>query len=228
MPRHVLVFDLDDTLYPERQFAVGGFAASERWAQAALGAAPGLAEEMTRLLDAGHLGTLFPMVLKTCAPDHTPDHLAAFVAAYREHEPALTLFDDAAWALQHYSAQGPLGLITDGTHTVQARKVEALAIGPHFREIVYTNALGGRTFHKPHPLSYEKIEAALGGPDVRLVYVGDNPSKDFIVPNARGWLSVMVERPDHARIHASAEMAEGGAPHARIQSLRELPRVIGN
>lgn len=225
--RHVLVFDLDDTLYPERQFALGGFAASARWAEAALGVAPGLAEEMVRLLDSGHLGTLFPAVLKARAPAHTPEHLAAFVAAYRDHEPEIALFDDAAWALQHYAAQGPLGLITDGTHGVQARKVSALGIGRHFREIVYTNALGGRQYHKPHPLAYEKVEAALGASGLRLVYVGDNPSKDFVVPNARGWLTIMVERPEHARIHADAKVAAGGAPQTTIRSLAELPRVLG-
>ena len=47
----VLVFDLDDTLYPERDFALSGFKAAERWASAELGLAPGLAREMTRLLD---------------------------------------------------------------------------------------------------------------------------------------------------------------------------------
>ena len=31
----VLAFDLDDTLYPERQFALSGFKAAERWAASA-------------------------------------------------------------------------------------------------------------------------------------------------------------------------------------------------
>ena len=55
----VLVFDLDDTLYPERQFALSGFAAAGRWAEAELGIA-GLAADMTRLLDGGHLGAAVP------------------------------------------------------------------------------------------------------------------------------------------------------------------------
>ena len=78
----------------------------------------------------------------------------------------------------------------------------ALGIAPHFREIVFTDALGGRAFSKPHPKSYELVEAALGAAGDRLVYIGDNPSKDFIVPNARGWTSIMVHRP-------------GAAPHPR-------------
>ena len=33
MSHLVLVFDLDDTLYPERQFALSGFQAAGRWAK---------------------------------------------------------------------------------------------------------------------------------------------------------------------------------------------------
>lgn len=223
----VLVFDLDDTLYPERDFAVSGFHAVEAWAHGHLPITPGLALEMTRLLDEGHLGPLFGMALKAHHPEHTPEQLAAIVEIWRKHTPDIRLFEDAAWALAHYGAQGPLGLITDGTHTMQRRKVEALGIAPLFAEMVFTGALGGRDFHKPHPLSYEKMEAALGAHGTRFVYVGDNPAKDFVVPNARGWTSVMVQRPGQPRIHAGAQAAPGGAPQHTVASLRALPDVLG-
>lgn len=221
----VLVFDLDDTLYPERQFALSGFAAAGRWAEAELGVA-GLAADMTRLLDGGHLGELFKLALAAKLPDHTAEHLAGLLEAYRCHEPALELFDDAGWALGHFAHQAKLGLITDGTHHVQAKKVAALGIAPCFQEIVYTHALGGRAFAKPHSKSYELIEQALAGEGGRLVYVGDNPSKDFIVPNARGWTSIMIERPGTQRIHAGAKVAAGGAPQHTIASLTELPGLL--
>ena len=222
----VLVFDLDDTLYPERQFALSGFAAAGRWAETELGV-PGLAADMTHLLDGGHLGELFRVALAAKHPGHTPEHLAALIEAYRTHEPQLTLFEDAAWALAHFGATTRLGLITDGTDYVQAKKVGALGIAPHFRQIVYTHALGGRGFAKPHPLSYETIEQAMARDGDRLVYVGDNPSKDFIVPNRRGWTSVMIERPEARRIHAAAKIADGGAPQHTIATLRDLPRALG-
>jgi putative hydrolase of the HAD superfamily len=110
---------------------------------------------------------------------------------------------------------------------MQAKKVTALGIAAHFREIVYTDALGGRAFSKPHPRSYELIEQALGGQGHRFVYVGDNPAKDFVVPNARGWTSIMVHRPEAARIHAGAAVAAGGAPQHTVASLRELPALVG-
>ena len=169
------------------------------------------------------------MALKAHYPDHTPEQLADVVRIWRDHPPDIQLFDDAAWAIAHYAARGPLGLITDGTHSMQRRKVEALGIAPHFAEMVFTGALGGREFHKPHPLSYEKIEAALGGGQgpPRFVYVGDNPAKDFVVPNARGWVSVMVHRPGVPRTHSADAIAPGGAPQHTIASLWDLPQVLG-
>jgi len=226
MSELVLVFDLDDTLYPERQFALSGFEAAGRWAAAELGI-EGLAARMTRLLDDGHLGQLFRMALAEKMPDHRPEHLDGLLEAYRNHEPELALFDDARWALAHFAGQAKLGLITDGTERVQAKKVSALGIAPHFHEIVYTHALGGRAFSKPHPQSYEMMEQALGAEADRLVYIGDNPAKDFIVPNARGWTSIMVDRPQHRRIHAAAQVATGGAPRHTIASLTALPAVLG-
>ena len=225
MSELILVFDLDDTLYPERQFALSGFAAAGRWAEAQLGVA-GLAEDMARLLDAGYLGELFRIALAGKLPHHTPEQLTGLIGAYRDHDPELSLFDDAAWALHHF-ARAKLGLITDGTHHVQERKVTALGIAARFREIVYTHALGGRQYSKPHPRGFEVVEAALGGRGARLVYIGDNPSKDFIVPNERGWISIMVERPECRRIHARAKVAPGGAPQHTVASLTELPALLG-
>ncbi len=227
MPRLHVVFDLDDTLYPERDFAIAGFRAASRWAEAELGVSD-LTAEMTAMLDSGTLGQLFPTVLARHAPIHTPQQLEAFREAYRRCDGlALSLFEDAVAALDHYQRQGPIGLITDGTHHVQARKVAALGVEDRFARIVFTDALGpDRAYFKPHPRPFEEMVAALGAPGDRFVYVGDNPAKDFVSPNAMGWTSVLVHR-DHPRIHDVAKVAPGGAPRHTISALTELPEILG-
>lgn len=222
-PRPIIVFDLDDTLYSERDFAISGFKACERWLEHTFGVG-GVVAEMTRLLDDGHMRQLFVDVLKDRVPDATDAHLEAFIDVYRLHEPDIALYPDAAWALDHFGRDGPLGLITDGQHVVQSSKVRALDIEHHFEHIVYTGALGGRAFAKPHPLSYEQMEAAIGVPGRRFVYVGDNPAKDFVTPNARGWISVQVHRP--MRIHARAQTAAGGAAQHELHNLEQLPGLL--
>lgn len=226
MSRPVVVFDLDDTLYPERQFALCGFRAAAAWAKAELGL-DGLDADMVRLLDAGHLGKLFAMALEErMAGRHSPEHLKGLITAYRACEPELTLFEDALWALDHYAAGGPLGLITDGTHAMQLKKVRALALEPRFTKIVYTDLLGeDRTFAKPHPRSFEIMEVALADPGGRFAYVGDNPAKDFSAPNGRGWVTVQVVR--DGGIHDAGRVVEGGTPQFKVSTLKDLPGALG-
>lgn len=226
-PRRTLriVFDLDDTLYPEREFALSGFRAAGQWAAETLGI-DGLAQEMTGLFEDGHLGPLFRIALERHKPDFSASDLEALVEAWRTHDPEIQLFDDAAWALDHYAPQGPLGLITDGTETMQSSKVRALRIAGYFHEIIMTDGLGGRSFRKPHPLSFERMEAALPASDAQFVYVADNPAKDFVTPNARGWISIQVKRPAPGT-HDPDKVAEGGAPSHIISDLRALPDILG-
>jgi putative hydrolase of the HAD superfamily len=227
MPRLHVIFDLDDTLYPERQYAIAGFRSAARWAEAELGL-KGLDVEMTEMLDSGMLGKMFATVLSRHAPEHTPEQLRQFHEAYRRAEdPELTLFDDAAEALLRYERQGPIGLITDGTHYVQARKVKALALEQRFAKIVFTDTLGdNRAFFKPHPRPFEVMAAALGAPGDRYAYIGDNPAKDFVAPNAMGWTTVLVHR-DHPRIHDVTKVAPGGEPQHTVDTLAALPDILG-
>lgn len=222
MRRLRLVFDLDDTLYPERSFAVSAFAAASAWAEATLGI-DGLAPEMTRLLDEGHLGRLFTIVLERRGID--PVHAGGLMEAYRAHQPLqLDLYADAARCLAEAGEHGPLGLITDGTPTVQRAKVKALGIAETFGHIVYTHELGGRAFAKPHAGAFEAMQRALGEAGDRFVYVGDNPAKDFQAPNRLGWTTVQVERPQ--RIHAKAVAIEDGQPQHVVATLDALPAIL--
>lgn len=224
-----IVFDLDDTLYPERDYAIGGFRAASQWAQRELGVRD-ITDDLVRHLDDGHLGRSFSLALAAVRHDHTNEHLKGMFAAYAAHTPSLRLFDDALDALDRYRGR-TLGMITDGHAKTQASKVEALALASRFAEIVFTGALGtDRAFHKPHPRAFELIEERLSKhPEDRFAYVGDNPAKDFIAPNARGWTTIMVDRPHHRhlRIHPLVEAPDGGAAKSVITSLADLPAALG-
>jgi putative hydrolase of the HAD superfamily len=225
-----VIFDLDDTLYPERAYALGGFRAAGAWAKEHLGV-DGMADRLTALLDDGHLGQSFKIALRELAPQHTPDHAAALLKAYGAHKPELSLFEDAQAALDRLAQKRlQLGLITDGHDKTQARKVAGLGIAPRFREIIYTGALGpDRTFHKPHPRAFELMEAALRTASTdRFVYIGDNPTKDFVAPNAMGWRTILIDRPAmrSIRIHPLQEPPTGGAPQITLTTLANLDTTL--
>jgi putative hydrolase of the HAD superfamily len=223
-----LIFDLDDTLYPERDYALGGFHAAGAWAERTLGAT-GLADRLIAALDAGHLGRSFKLALDEALPAHTDADVAGLLKAYSAHTPKLTLFADAQETLATFNGT-TLGLITDGHAKTQAAKVAALGIAPRFSEIILTGALGAdRVFHKPHPRAFELMEAALRkSPNDRFVYVGDNPAKDFLAPNAMGWTTVLVDRPAFrpTRIHPLTAPPPGGAARHTLASLSELSAAL--
>ncbi len=223
MSQLVVVFDLDDTLYPERMFAISGFKVAGQWAEAEWGVR-GLAEALTRYLDQGHFGRTFELALTERKPNYTENDRQKLIDVWKDHDPVIELHEDAGPVLDHFGARCPMGLITDGQHEVQARKVGALNLAPRFQEVVLTNKLGGREFHKPNPKAFEIMQQSLDDGDCNFVYIGDNPAKDFVAPNAMGWRTVQIIRSDG--LHDRDNVAEGGAPQHKILSLAELPDLL--
>lgn len=217
-PLHTLVFDLDDTLYPERAFVLSGFRAVERWLggrqpEAAFFAAA------SGLFAAGHRGRIFDEALAALGIDPQPALVAEMVAVYRGHEPELRLFSDAADLLRFAAPQFRLALITDGFAPVQRRKIRALGLEPLIPCHVVTDELG-RAHWKPSPEPYRRVMARFPGCPEGYVYVGDNPRKDFLAPKQLGWRTVRVRRVagEHA---AYAGTADEGA-ELTVGDLREF------
>ena len=70
---------------------------------------------------------------------------------------------------------------TDGPTATQQAKVRALGLDTLLGFIVCTGSLGpGRG--KPHPLAFERVETWAAPHGLPLVYVADNPLKDFVAP----------------------------------------------
>jgi putative hydrolase of the HAD superfamily len=218
-----LVFDLDDTLYPEASYARSGLRAAGEWAERELGLAE-LGPALVALFDGGRRGDLFDAGLAALGRSADKATVERLVEVYRTHAPELAPYEDAIWALVHYGAHVPLGLITDGYAHVQQSKVAALGIARRFRHIVYTDALGGRDFWKPSPAGFAAIERAVPEASA-FIYVGDNASKDFVAPNARGWRTIRIVRPTGE--YRTSQAPAGGEPHDTIPSLMRLPELLG-
>ncbi|WP_018185294.1 HAD family hydrolase [Kaistia granuli] len=223
MPTPVLiVFDLDDTLYLERDFARSGFAAAGAWLQERAGIA-GLGEVCRAFFDAGLRGRIFDEALACLGVPPDPALLEQLISVYRSHEPDIALAADAARYLDGRDGLVPSALITDGPATTQQAKVRALGLDKRLDCIVCTGALGpGRG--KPHPEAFERVEAWAARYGLPLAYVADNPLKDFVTPRARGWWTVQIERPE--RVHHVVAPNAAHAAHARIASLDELDACL--
>jgi len=219
-----VIFDLDDTLYSERQFVSGGFVAAARWvAGQATCSADGCARALQRLFDRGERGHTFDMWL---AEMGLPPALSTgMVRAYREHRPDLALHDDVASAIAHCTqAHLATGLVSDGYLDVQRRKVASLGLAEILTTIVLSDEFG-RAFWKPATKPYLSAVERLDVLPHEAVYVGDNPRKDFEGARRSGLRSVRIRRSDG--LYASEEAARRDAePDREIKSLCHLGEVL--
>jgi putative hydrolase of the HAD superfamily len=219
-----VAFDLDDTLFLERDYVRSGFQAADRFLKDRLDPPRDWFGPLWADFQAGVRGHAFNRALQ--AAGHAPEAalVADLVRCYRTHRPNLTPCDDVVPALDALRLPPErLGVITDGPVEMQRAKFEALDLAPRFGPVIYTD-LWGVEFRKPHPRAFEEFEKCARCPADRCVYVSDNPAKDFAAPHRRGWTTVRVVRP--GGLHAAVPAAPGEVDHV-LPDLRRLARVLG-
>jgi putative hydrolase of the HAD superfamily len=191
-----LVFDLDDTLYPEQAYVRSGFAAVARWLQAQAGLpAPGTFAALWSAHLRGDRGRLFNDLLAAHPAELGAVDVPSLIRVYRSHAPAIALYPGMAGLLEEAGCRSlRLALISDGFLEAQRRKVEALGLARWFDPILLTDE-GGREAWKPDPRSFLRVQAAFGFEPGALAYIGNNPAKDFKAPRELGWRTVQLRMP---------------------------------
>ncbi len=213
------VFDLDDTLYLERDFVFSGYrAVAERvWRDHAID----IEGRLRALFESGRRGDLFTEALRASGVEVPESYMSILVEIYRSHPPRISPCLDYG-AVKALREKGFMtGIVTDGWKNVQSSKIEALEIAGDFDSIVLTDALGGQEFWKPSPEPFKRVLQHLDVAPQHAVYIGDNPAKDFIGAHAAGMKAIRIVRP--GAIHSKAPaISEAYAPDAMIESLSEL------
>jgi putative hydrolase of the HAD superfamily len=225
-----VIFDLDDTLFPEREYAWSGFRAVALAHRGELDDPKAAVADLGRLFDGENRARVFDALLRERFGRVDRDLLTAMIRTYREHAPAITPYPDVNAALTRLRARFKLGLITDGRAEGQWAKIDALQLRPRFDRIIVTADLAAQSqgdaaaWSKPHPRAFEEMAQHLGVPHAGCAYVADNVSKDFVAPNALGWMTVRVLRP--GGVYADAACAAGGEAEFSIKSLDELDPLL--
>jgi putative hydrolase of the HAD superfamily len=194
-PAHVVVLDIDDTLYLERDYVRSGFRAVGTWARRSLGV-PDLGERAWAAFESGARGTIFDDALGGAGIEATPEVIGQMVACYRDHTPDITLLADARACLDALAEAGgrtAVAVVTDGPLASQSAKAASLGLATWSQHVIFTEALGAG-MGKPHPRAFELVQQRLGVGGDRCVYAADNPAKDFVAPHGLGWRTIRVRR----------------------------------
>ena len=63
-------------------------------------------------------------------------------------------------------------------------------------DVIITDELGGIQFRKPCDIAFRIFQNRWRLPAEEIIYVGDNPSKDFQAPKQLGMRSIWYKNPD--------------------------------
>lgn len=187
-----VVFDLDDTLYLERDYVRSGFKALDNWVTTNLGLTD-FSPRAWQLFEQGDRDHIFDKTLLEAGIKADKNTILTMVDLYRNHFPDIRLAADAEDCLRALRGSVHLALVSDGPEQSQRNKIRALELAGAFEAIVLTSTFGS-TFAKPHPKGFLDIEKHFGGNVHHYIYVADNPTKDFQGPNSLGWKTIRVRR----------------------------------
>lgn len=191
MSLRCIVFDVDDTLYLERDYVRSGFNAVGAMLERERGI-PDFAELAWAKFLNGARSTIFDEVLAELGIGGIAT--TELVDLYRAHQPSIELLEDARECLHALASVAALAVVTDGPGESQHAKIRALGLQQWIPHCIVTADLGPGHC-KPEPAAFILAEEAAGCLGAQCAYIADNPHKDFIAPKARGWTTWRVRRP---------------------------------
>ncbi len=183
-PVRGVIFDLDDTLYCEKDYVYSGFKAISQF----LGD-PSAFEKLSHWFNTGK--PAIDAFVKEIGCLEMKDTL---LNIYREHLPSINLVDGAHELISELKNNGlMIGIITDGRPNGQWNKIHSLGLENLVDDIIVTDELGGESFRKPCDIAFRILQRKWNIPFSQLMYVGDNAAKDFQAPKQLGmqWVQVM-------------------------------------
>lgn len=216
-----VLFDLDDTLYDEKQFVKGGFKAVSQYISEKYGVNKNtFYQTLLDVLRKEGRGHTFDIALKIFGL-YKKELIPKLVKIYREHNPQLSLFPDAFVVLSRLKKDYKLGLITDGNERVQRKKIQALGIKDYLDIIIFTHKYGEGK-QKPNPFPYQKAMKKLSIKSREAIYVGDDPCKDFIGAKRLGMYTIRVLRGKYKNIRLDKTFEAD----YEVENLEEIDRLI--
>lgn len=172
-----IVFDLDDTLYPEIDYLKSAY----RFIAEKLGETDG------KLYN--------DMVEKYLNNENVFDYLeftydinkSQLLEWYRNHNPNISLYPHVNDFLNSFKYDFKFAIITDGRLTTQRNKIKALGLESLIDAIVISEEIGSE---KPNLANFNKAMELLKCDT--YCYIGDNTKKDFITPKSMKWLTICL------------------------------------
>ena len=205
-----MVFDLDDTLYNETDYLRSAFI------------------EIAKKLERRNWKPLLARMISLYRSDEdvfgyiTENYKmikSELFSMYRNHNPVLSPFPGVRNTFQGIKEKkGHIGIITDGSSTIQRKKLKTLGLLDFIDKIVISEETGAE---KPGERNFKIIEDHFMA--CTYCYVADNLRKDFIAPNRLGWKTIgLIDNGLNVHHDAYLHFDKSKMPQNFVLSFNEL------
>ncbi|AQQ71358.1 Pyrimidine 5'-nucleotidase YjjG [Limihaloglobus sulfuriphilus] len=219
-----LIFDMDDTLYPEREYYRSGFSAVSRFMQEFYGMdATAAFDVMWNSFSEGVRKDIFNSAFIAAGIEPDKQMVSRVLDVFRNHRPDISLPEDTRAVLDVLGGDFRLAMLSNGYLPAQQYKLDALGIEERFAQVLFTEELG-REFWKPSAKGFEVLLERLNHTPDECVYIADNAAWDFAGPKSLGMPTIHVCSPERTQDNRPPD--ESYAPDYRINSLLELPELL--
>ena len=214
-----IIFDVDNTLYDERQYVRSGFRAVSEYMAETLELNK---DQLFRMLMSTFLkrgrGEVFNIVLEELSIKNE-ETVQKMLNVYRNHPPIIKVFKDTKPILHKLRKRHRLGIITDGVKRVQEIKIGALNIAGFFDVITYAVEYGGKDNNDVFLATLEKLKTTPS----HTIYVDDNPTNAFSVAKELGIHTVRMIKGEYGNTVPANEESK---PAFEVRNLKVIPGIV--
>lgn len=210
-----VIFDLDDTLYSEKEYVISGFHEVSK-------AFPEIENCFDKLCEAFNKDkSAIDYFLKTEGIYSDQNHKKC-LSIYRSHIPNIHLYDGVEEIFKVLRDKKiKIGIITDGRPEGQRNKIYALGLDKLVDEIIITDEIGGVNFRKPNDIAFRIMQVKMEVAFYNMAYVGDNINKDFVAPKKLGMESILFKNTDGLYVNNATDENILG-----IDNMKNLPSIL--
>lgn len=177
-----VIFDLDDTLIPEYDFVMSGYRYMSHILEDRLNKSADEIFDKLKELSKETYSRAFDRLFEAYGFIPSPEEMRDYIDKYRNHPADVSFYPDVMQTLQGLKERDILtGIISDGEVSRQENKLKSAKGEGLFDVIIWNDSFGGTEYRKPNPHGFFVMAEKMGLSPSEMVYIGDNPSKDFHV-----------------------------------------------
>ena len=221
----ILAFDLDDTLYEEITFVKSGLKSVSDYLYRKYSIPKNnsenffyeeLLKDRNRILDKALIKFNI----------YSKNEVKKCLSVYRSHNPKIQLYPQVNYIFRKFGKES-IYIITDGNKLVQKNKINALKVTKKIKSHIITSNYGIK-HSKPSPYCFLHICKKENIQPHELVYIGDNPNKDFISIKKLGFKTIRILNGRYKHVKKSKEYEAEITINSLSQITKKLIQNIMN